>query len=180
MRTGYTSLVIVGVAALVASLSTMEVEANAFLQMYGEDNIEFINYVSKYGKSYATKEEFEFRNNQFKQTLAKIAASNANPENTFTLGLNKFSDYTEAEYKRLLAYKPNTKYSGEEVVLPVKGIPASIDWRTKGAVNAVKNQGQCGSCWAFSSIAAIEGRNEIATGKLLSLSEQQLVDCSGS
>jgi len=62
-------------------------------------------------------------------------------------------------------------------VLPINDLPASIDWREKGAVNPVQNQGQCGSCWAFSSTAAIEGAHQIKTGNLLKLSEQQFVDC---
>lgn len=69
---------------------------------------------------------------------------------------------------------------GEVKELDTSNIPSSIDWREKGAVNAPKDQGSCGSCWAFSAVAAMEGHHQIATGELLSLSEQQLVDCSSS
>jgi C1A family cysteine protease len=86
---------------------------------------------------------------------------------------------TNAEYKKMLGYRrAGLKANSEEKVLPTDNLPASVDWRTSGAVNDIKDQGQCGSCWAFSAIASVEGHHAVKTGKLLSLSEQQLVDCS--
>jgi C1A family cysteine protease len=129
--------------------------------------------MAKYGKSYATKEEYEFRFQQYQKTMAKVAQHNAQNGNTFRLGVNKFADYTHTEYKKLLGYKPKHSHTLEAAPhMSVKDLPDSIDWRKEGAVTPVKNQAQCGSCWAFSSTGAIEGHNFIKTGKLVSLSEQ--------
>ena len=101
----------------------------------------------------------------------------------FTLGMNEYSDLDSAEFaKQLTGYRRNAKRTLAEktfVGLNAK-IPTSVDWRTKGYVTPIKNQGQCGSCWAFSATGSLEGQHFKATGKLISLSEQNLVDCSGA
>jgi len=104
---------------------------------------------------------------------------------SFTVGVNKFSDLTLDEFNSLYKGVKLTKEVAREQVVAVGtsnvAVPdAGVDWRTKGIVTPVKNQGQCGSCWAFSTTGSLEGAHAIHTGTLVSLSEQNLVDCSGS
>jgi len=140
---------------------------------------EFVHHISEYGHSYGTKEEFEFRFGIYKQKDAEYKKINSNGNLTFTVGHNQFSAWTDSEYKKLLGYRgPKSFAENEEFGTfeePLKF--ATVDWRTSGAVNPVQNQGQCGSCWAFSAVAAIEGANFIKDGYLLKLSEQQVVSC---
>ena len=180
MRQYATSLAVVGIAATAAVFAVNSYDQSTQLyQAFTAQDQEFVKYVSEYGKSYGTKEEFEFRSTQFKDNLGAIMMHNSMNGNTYQLGLNEFADYTESEYKRLLGYKAPARRLRQEA--SVEDLPTAtryVDWRAEGKVNAVKNQASCGSCWAFSTIGALEPAHAIFNGELLNLSEQQLVDCS--
>merc|ERR1719449_126515 len=114
-----------------------------------------------------------------------IASTNAKSL-SYTVGHNEFSDMAWEDFREVYTgYKDSAKYlrrtkNVNEALLDADAkaaAPASIDWTTKNAVTPVKNQGQCGSCWAFSTTGSTEGAYAIASGKLVSLSEQDLVDC---
>lgn len=141
-------------------------------------NSEFDAYLDKYNKSYNSS-EYMYRLKIFNTNLDYITLSNENTTKTYKLGLNNFTDMTHIEFKKqylnlnLLPLLNKSNYVYNNV-----SIPLNLDWRSSGLVTDVKNQGQCGSCWAFSAIGAIEGQHALTTGKLTSLSEQNLVDCA--
>jgi len=124
-----------------------------------------------------TGDEYQLRLGIFMTNQRLVREHNSNPKNTYKIGLNKLAAMTPSEYRSLLGDRPAT----ESVPSPNK-IPAAndaeVDWRTKGIVNAIKDQGQCGSCWAFGAIQAIESREAQKSGKLYRFSEQNLVDCA--
>ena len=137
----------------------------------------FLQYLLQHNKSYITAEEFNARKAIF-EVADELVESHNQTNASFRLAHNKFSDMTEGEKALTRGLLPKTGLRDiETVVLDESKTPSSVDWRGT-AVNAIKDQGQCGSCWAFSSVCALEGAHYIATGNLLSFSEQQLVDCA--
>ncbi|KAJ8638697.1 hypothetical protein MRB53_012964 [Persea americana] len=144
----------------------------------------FESWLSKHSKSYSSIEEKFHRFEIFKDNLKHIDHTNKLMTN-YWLGLNEFADMSHEEFKdKYLGLKPDLSKRRESSKCHENfryrddvNIPKTVDWRKKGAVTHVKNQGSCGSCWAFSTVAAVEGINKIVTGNLTSLSEQELIDC---
>ncbi|KAE8573732.1 procathepsin L isoform X2 [Halyomorpha halys] len=140
-------------------------------------------YKDEYGKNYATKEQNELRKNIYFDNKIKIDIHNALYDKgikTYELRINKFTDMTSKEIRKLMnGYIGNQKQTGELYVAPAnETLPESVDWRQKGAITPVKDQRHFGSCWAFSATGSIESQHFFKTGELLSLSVQNLMDCS--
>jgi len=145
---------------------------------------EWAEYKVKFGKAYNKVEEVT-RRATWEKHRAYIAEHNdaySKGIYSFWLGPNEYMDVENEDFVRMMnGYTPRADHGSHLVYTankPVSDLPASVDWRTKGYVTPVKNQGQCGSCWAFSTTGSLEGQHFKATGKLVSLSEQNLVDCS--
>jgi C1A family cysteine protease len=142
---------------------------------------EFTNFQERFSKRYSTIQELETRFAIFRKNFIGILAHNADLSQNFTMGVNQFTDLTPEEFRA--QYVGGLKaevgsYGCKSFSSGASGAPSSIDWRTKGAVTSVKDQGQCGSCWTFSATGAVEGAWAISKGQLIDLSEQELVDCA--
>eukprot|EP00257_Ricinus_communis_P025152 XP_025012566.1 low-temperature-induced cysteine proteinase isoform X2 [Ricinus communis] len=146
----------------------------------------FESWTKEHGKTYTSKEDKLYRFKIFEENYEFVKKHNSQGNSSYTLSLNAFADLTHHEFKAsrlgLSAFSTSGKLSRRNFPLHdfVGDVPISIDWRKKGAVSQVKDQGNCGACWSFSATGAIEGINKIVTGSLVSLSEQELVDCDRS
>ena len=138
----------------------------------------FNDWSKKNGKIYAPTER-DYRNSIYDANVKKIVAHNTG-NYSWSMAVNQFADLTEDEFGARYgasSYRPHKK-SLRGYLVNSTALPTSVDWTTKGAVSAVKNQEQCGSCWAFSTTGSVESAWFLSNGTVPELSEQQLVDCS--
>jgi C1A family cysteine protease len=154
--------------------------ASALHQSDDESFVRFQQFMVKFNKTYENQEEMSYRLSVFRQSLARAESMNAQENDEEVFGVTKFSDLTPEEFKKMyLGYRRGNS----TLALPVEEADeasfsvTSLDWREKNAVTAVKDQQQCGSCWAFSTTESIESAQFMAGNKLPVLSPQQIVSC---
>ena len=154
----------------------------------GDFHEAFTNFMTAFGKSYTTKAEYLQRYGHFVKRWVKVLAHNGKNDQTFRMGWNHMFDWSESEFEKTLGLKDFDQIP-EEIPEENRAKLGHIkdeeikyvDWRDHGcAVDSVKDQGQCGSCWSFAATGAVEGRWNIANDACVDLSEQQLCDCDRS
>uniref|UniRef100_A0A3B4AD44 Uncharacterized protein n=1 Tax=Periophthalmus magnuspinnatus TaxID=409849 RepID=A0A3B4AD44_9GOBI len=154
------------------------------------EDLEFHAWKIKFDKTYSSPSEEAHRRDVWLRNRELVLVHNMLADQgikSYRLGMNYFADLENKEYRNLVSrgclrsFNSSLPHHGSTFLLTpgLSDLPASVDWRDKGYVTPVKDQMQCGSCWAFSATGSLEGQTFRKTGKLVSLSEQQLVDCSG-
>lgn len=170
-------LLVVAAALAVASSARVSLE-----------DLEFHAWKLKFGRTYSSPSEEARRKEIWLDNRRVVLVHNIMADQgikSYRLGMTYFADMENDEYRRLIsqgclgAFNTSRRGSTFLRLTDLTDLPTTVDWRDKGYVTDVKDQKQCGSCWAFSATGSLEGQNFRKTGKLVSLSEQQLVDCSG-
>lgn len=164
----------IAILGLVAAISAVYLMTSST-----SDNAMFENYIATFQKSYSSEDEYQYRRTVFESNLNYINTENAKGH-SYTLGVTKFADWTQEEFKKIMGYIPmGHKYPEFEdnEMYPEVNAFKDIDWTKANKVTGVKDQGNCGSCWAFSAVGATEALFAIKTKRLMEFSEQQLVDC---
>ncbi|XP_061823916.1 cathepsin L.1 [Nerophis lumbriciformis] len=172
---------------LLAAASLLAVASCASISL---EDLEFHAWKLKFGKSYSSTWEESHRKQIWLNNRRLVLVHNIMADQgirSYRLGMTFFADLENQEYRRqvsqgcLLNFNTSLPRGGSTFLPQSEGadLPHTVDWRNKGYVTDVKDQKQCGSCWAFSTTGSLEGQTFKKTGKLVSLSEQQLVDCSG-
>jgi len=137
-------------------------------------------WVYRYNKSYANTSEYNSRQNIYLSNLGKITRHNSN-NYSWKMSVNKYADLTADEFKQHIGGCVfSDRVHNYSTFFESTALPQSVNWPAVGAVTPVKNPGQCGSCWAFSTTGSVESAHYISTNECVILSEQQLVDCSGA
>ena len=142
----------------------------------------FNTWINTYNKSYLNENEYVYRQSIYLSNLVKISVHNSK-NYSWTMGVNQFADLTSEEFKKQFAgcyHAKSNDYLEGFGDIESNVLPESVNWTELGAVTPVKNQGQCGSCWAFSTTGSTESAWFLSKNQSVSLSEQQLVDCSGT
>lgn len=154
------------------------------LHFRSELDTQWLDFIITYNKSYSGEAEMLWRRHVWEENVDTIRKHNEEAvfgAHTYTMGINQFTDMTFSEFSDIYLSSLDNPDSSSEMAQEFDQnmeAPSSVDWRTKNVVTPVKNQGQCGSCWAFSATGAIEGQWALNKGRLVSLSEKNLMDCS--
>jgi len=171
------AVLVVALLVVAASAASLTDEQSEWL---------FSNWMQQHNKVYAA-DQVVHRFNIWKENMEMILNHNLNSKASWTLGMNAFGDLTAEEWKarmgiRRVAHPVKPTHKKKHSFKPTKegaAPPATWDWRDHNAINPVQNQGQCGSCWAFTAGDAVSGAWAIKTGLLFAVSVQEIVDCSG-
>jgi len=175
VNTGFYQAMKLQIVCLVAICTAL---ASASVDLSKLNSYTFGDYIMDFDKQYLPS-ELNYRKALFESKLQKVRKHNSNPSHTWKESINALSDRTEEEFQALLKYRTTDSPKVSVVQgIDIDALPDSVDWRQKGVVTDVKNQGSCGSCWSFGTAETIESFWAIKTSNLIVLSEQQILDCT--